>query len=138
MVPKASRPPARRAPCLAITASKCRSSTPCIVFCTKIFPLAMPSLRCCAASRGRKQADGGDVAGSQKRDCTAFAVVFAALTGPAADGARAAEAAFFPPATPERPVVETMHGVTLTDRYRWLENGKDATVEAWSRAQHAA
>ena len=24
-----------------------------------------------------------------------------------------------------RPVVETLHGVTLTDRYRWLENGKD-------------
>ena len=33
---------------------------------------------------------------------------------------------FQPPATPARPVVETLHGVTLTDRYRWLENGKDA------------
>ena len=29
------------------------------------------------------------------------------------------------PPTPARPVVETLHGVTLTDRYRWLENGKD-------------
>ena len=37
-----------------------------------------------------------------------------------------------PPATPARPVVETLHGVTLTDRYRWLENGKDASVEAWT------
>ena len=33
--------------------------------------------------------------------------MFATLTGAAADGARGADAAFFPPATPERPVVET-------------------------------
>jgi prolyl oligopeptidase len=70
--------------------------------------------------------------------CSAVAVVFSALIGAAPHGARGADAAFFPPATPERPVVETLHGVTLTDRYRWLENGKDSTVEAWSRAQHAA
>ena len=50
----------------------------------------------------------------------------------------AMELPFFPPATPAIPVVETLHGVTLTDRYRWLENGKDPAVEAWSRAQHAA
>jgi len=52
--------------------------------------------------------------------------------------AAAADTAFFPPATPARPVVETLHGVTLTDRYRWLEDGKDAEVQAWTRAQHAA
>lgn len=46
--------------------------------------------------------------------------------------------AFSPPATPERPVVDVIHGTTLTDRYRWLENGKDPDVAAWSRAQHAA
>ena len=69
-----------------------------------------------------------------------FVVSIAAvsLLGPMSDDVRAADAVFFPPATPERPVAETLHGVTLTDRYRWLENGKDATVEAWSRAQHAA
>ena len=49
-----------------------------------------------------------------------------------------AQPAFSPPATPARPVVETLHGVTLTDRYRWLENGKDAEVERWTRTQHAA
>jgi prolyl oligopeptidase len=49
-----------------------------------------------------------------------------------------AGAPFAPPATPSRPVVETLHGVTLTDRYRWLESGKDAEVETWTRAQHAA
>lgn len=45
---------------------------------------------------------------------------------------------FFAPVTPARPVVETLHGVTITDRYRWLENGKDPEVVAWSRTQHAA
>lgn len=49
-----------------------------------------------------------------------------------------AQAPFAPPATPARPVVETLHGVTLTDRYRWLENGKDAEVVRWTRAQHDA
>jgi prolyl oligopeptidase len=49
-----------------------------------------------------------------------------------------AQPAFSPPATPARPVVETAHGVTLTDRYRWLENGKDPEVERWTRTQHDA
>jgi len=53
-------------------------------------------------------------------------------------GAALAQAAFAPPPTPARPVVETLHGVTLTDRYRWLEDGKAAEVEQWTRAQHAA
>jgi len=52
--------------------------------------------------------------------------------------ATAADIAFFAPATPARPVVETLHGITLTDRYRWLEDGKDAEVQSWTRAQHAA
>ena len=45
---------------------------------------------------------------------------------------------FSPPPTPSRPVVETRFGVTLTDRYRWLENAKDPEVERWTRAQHDA
>jgi prolyl oligopeptidase len=53
-------------------------------------------------------------------------------------GAVSADTTFFAPATPARPIVETLHGVTLTDRYRWLEDGKDPLVLAWSRAQHAA
>jgi len=51
---------------------------------------------------------------------------------------RAIDSTFFPPETPAKPVVETLFGVTLTDRYRWLENGKDPVVEGWSRSQHAA
>jgi prolyl oligopeptidase len=63
-----------------------------------------------------------------------LAVLAAAMTPPGF----AAEPTFFPPRTPAKPVVETMAGVTLTDRYRWLENGKDPEVSSWTRAQHAA
>ena len=52
--------------------------------------------------------------------------------------AAAAATEFYPPETPSRPVVDVLHGTTLTDRYRWLENGKDPAVVAWTRAQHAA
>ncbi|HYR01672.1 MAG TPA: prolyl oligopeptidase family serine peptidase [Casimicrobiaceae bacterium] len=71
---------------------------------------------------------------------TVAGVVAAQVAAAAVLMAAPAEAAdpFFPPATPARPVVETLHGVTLTDRYRWLEDGKDPDVLAWSRAQHAA
>ncbi|HLX29295.1 MAG TPA: hypothetical protein VKV24_12505 [Casimicrobiaceae bacterium] len=48
------------------------------------------------------------------------------------------ETDFFPPQTPARPVVDVLHGTTLADRYRWLENGKDQEVATWTRAQHAA
>ena len=50
----------------------------------------------------------------------------------------AQERTFAAPPTPARPVVETLHGVTLTDPYRWLEDGKDPAVMAWTRAQHDA
>ncbi len=45
---------------------------------------------------------------------------------------------FQPPETPRRPVRETLHGVTLEDPYRWLEDGADPEVVAWTDAQHAA
>ena len=52
--------------------------------------------------------------------------------------AAAAEPAFFPPQTPAKPVTETRFGITLTDRYRWLEDGKEPAVASWTRGQHAA
>jgi prolyl oligopeptidase len=67
-----------------------------------------------------------------------IALCGALFTLACASVAPAADIAFFAPATPARPVVETLHGVTLTDRYRWLEDGKSAEVQAWTRAQHAA
>ena len=42
---------------------------------------------------------------------------------------------FDPPAT-ARPVVDVVHGIKLTDRYRWLEDGKSAEVQAWTKRQH--
>ena len=45
---------------------------------------------------------------------------------------------FDPPATSARPVVDVVHGIKLTDRYRWLEDGKSAEVQAWTKRQHEA
>ena len=42
-----------------------------------------------------------------------------------------------PPATARRPVSDSYHGVTVTEDYRWLEDGADPGVQAWSRAQDA-
>jgi len=43
---------------------------------------------------------------------------------------------FFPPQTPIQSVTDTMHGVMITDDYRWLENKADPAVINWTRAQH--
>jgi len=47
-------------------------------------------------------------------------------------------AALGAPATASRPVTETVHGTTLTDPYRWLEDNKSDEVIKWTRAQHDA
>lgn len=41
-----------------------------------------------------------------------------------------------PPATPTDSVVDVIHGVTIADPYRWLENWSDPKVQAWSAAQN--
>jgi prolyl oligopeptidase len=41
------------------------------------------------------------------------------------------------PTTEPRPVVEKLHGVTITDPYRWLEDGDHAEVKAWTERQNA-
>lgn len=51
-------------------------------------------------------------------------------------GAAAAEAA--PPVAPVRDVVQVLHGVTVHDPYRYLENVKDPEVQTWLRAQGEA
>jgi prolyl oligopeptidase len=50
----------------------------------------------------------------------------------------AAAPGFDPPPTPARPVVDSVHGVKLTDPYRWLEDGSNAEVQAWTKRQHEA
>lgn len=42
-----------------------------------------------------------------------------------------------PPASRKQPVVDRYHGVEVVDDYRWLENGDDPEVKAWSDAQNA-
>jgi len=42
-----------------------------------------------------------------------------------------------PPETPRRPVTDVYHGVSVVDDYRWLEDGSDPRVQAWSNAQNA-
>ncbi len=41
------------------------------------------------------------------------------------------------PATERRPVTETVHGVAIDDPYRWLEDGNDPGVQAWTEHQNA-
>ena len=43
---------------------------------------------------------------------------------------------FSPPATKSIPVKDTLHGVIITDNYRWLEDKKNPDVIAWTKAQH--
>ena len=43
---------------------------------------------------------------------------------------------FTPPSTKIIPVRDTLHGVILTDNYRWLEDKKNADVIDWTKAQH--
>ena len=43
---------------------------------------------------------------------------------------------FNPPATEAKPVVDTLHGVLLTDNFRWLEDKTDPKVIEWTKAQH--
>jgi len=65
------------------------------------------------------------------RSAVAAALIMASTFAVAAPG-------FDPPPTPARPVVDTVHGVKLTDDYRWLEDGRSAEVQAWTKRQHEA
>lgn len=40
-----------------------------------------------------------------------------------------------PPSTPVHPVTETLHGVAVTDPYRWLEDQNSPETRAWLDAQ---
>jgi len=62
---------------------------------------------------------------------TIFFILFAGL-----QFAGLAQGPFTPPQTAKKPVVDTLHGVLLTDNYRWLEDKTDPKVVAWTKAQH--
>jgi prolyl oligopeptidase len=40
------------------------------------------------------------------------------------------------PSTPRAPVADTLHGTVIVDDYRWLEDGADPRVVAWTKAQN--
>ena len=62
--------------------------------------------------------------------CTAVALVaIFALSGPAE--ARDATA----PVTRTTDAADMLHGVRVADPYRWLEDGQNAEVQAWTDAQ---
>ncbi|MEW6522887.1 MAG: prolyl oligopeptidase family serine peptidase [Bacillota bacterium] len=42
-----------------------------------------------------------------------------------------------PPQTAVRPVTEVLHGTTIVDPYRWLEDGSSDEVRAWTEQQNA-
>ncbi|HEV2720953.1 MAG TPA: hypothetical protein VG323_13105, partial [Thermoanaerobaculia bacterium] len=42
-----------------------------------------------------------------------------------------------PPATEAKPVTETLHGVTVTDPYRWLEDQEAPATRDWINRQNA-
>jgi protease II len=42
---------------------------------------------------------------------------------------------FAPPPTKTDPVTETLHGVKITDPYRWLENQDSPETRAWLAEQ---
>ncbi len=50
--------------------------------------------------------------------------------------ATSAQTKFSPPPTSAIPVRDTLHGVLLTDNYRWLEDKEDPKVIEWTKAQH--
>ncbi|NLA60037.1 MAG: S9 family peptidase, partial [Firmicutes bacterium] len=41
-----------------------------------------------------------------------------------------------PPHTPVKPVIDVVHGVTIEDPYRWLENGDSPETQEWTDAQN--
>jgi prolyl oligopeptidase len=41
----------------------------------------------------------------------------------------------FPPLSPVKPITEVLHGVTVTDPYRWLEDQESTQTRAWIEAQ---
>jgi prolyl oligopeptidase len=41
------------------------------------------------------------------------------------------------PVTATRPVAETLHGVTITDPYRWLEDQESPETREWINRQTA-
>jgi prolyl oligopeptidase len=66
---------------------------------------------------------------------TVLAVLLTLGTLPGGNAALAMDSSA--PPTVMQPVVNTYHGVAVSDPYRWLEDGSAPRVEAWSAAQNS-
>jgi prolyl oligopeptidase len=62
----------------------------------------------------------------------------AGLTAGALFFAQVHAQSFTPPATVSQPVVDNVHGIRLTDPFRWLEDKTAPQVQQWTRTQHDA
>jgi prolyl oligopeptidase len=71
------------------------------------------------------------------RDLALAMIALLCVVGLAASPAPAPEEAAAAPPTPRRPATDTYFGTSVEDDYRWLENGADPEVRAWSEAQNA-
>jgi prolyl oligopeptidase len=69
-----------------------------------------------------------------RRRARILSVATSLLSISAAAGAQAVPP---PPATEKIPVTDTYHGTSIIDNYRWLENGDDPKVKAWTAEQNA-
>jgi prolyl oligopeptidase len=69
------------------------------------------------------------------RNLATLAVAFTALALTAAPAKTAAVPP--PPATAAKPVTETLHGVAVTDNYRWLENQDAPETRTWIDSENA-
>lgn len=59
------------------------------------------------------------------------------VPAPAPSASTTPEVASLHPATEKRPVTDTYHGVSVSDDYRWLEDGASDEVKAWTQKQNA-
>ncbi len=75
---------------------------------------------------------GGDAEPAAHPTTTPSATVSAASEA----GAPTAQRISYPP-TVQVDVAETLHGKTIHDRFRWLEDGNDPKVKTWADAQDA-
>ncbi|MBL7997659.1 MAG: S9 family peptidase [Candidatus Kapabacteria bacterium] len=64
-------------------------------------------------------------------------ILFCCMTLGVPDTANA-QTKFLPPPTKRVPLTETIFGKKVADDFRWLEDGKNDDVVAWTRAQHDA
>lgn len=62
--------------------------------------------------------------------------LFVTLTGACLFMAGIGQTPFNPPATAAKPVTDTLHGLFLTDNYRWLEDKDNEEVKTWTKVQH--